>query len=287
LQERIILSLEQEQSTNLVIQYLHYFKGKYSRLHKEDILTGIDIKISNHIEGDLLILNTKGGQSIIASYLTKMWYRKGDFSIEIPANLKILDQKVSKYLLQEWEYVKKFLHNYLSNIGNYYHEQEDSKLKDLCLARDCGLMIPNTLVTTRKSALIEFFRKYERIISKPIHNGHLWYSDKSLTYFSKGILEVNSDIISKAGESFCLSLFQEYIEKEFEIRAFFIDNELYPMAIFSQSDEKTKLDYRNYNRTKPNRNIPFKFPDSIKTKLLDFNSSVINYAAILPLSSTS
>ena len=43
------------------------------------------------------------------------------------------------------------------------------------------------------------------------------------------------------------------------------------MAIFSQMDEMTKVDFRNYNREKPNRCLPFKLPEEIKCKLVQFN----------------
>ena len=42
------------------------------------------------------------------------------------------------------------------------------------------------------------------------------------------------------------------------------------MAIFSQLDTQTELDFRNYNREKPNRNIPFKLPLKMQEKLLKF-----------------
>ena len=54
------------------------------------------------------------------------------------------------------------------------------------------------------------------------------------------------------------------------------------MAIFSQNDEQTQLDYRNYNRVKPNRNIPYILPKDIETKLqklmdkLDLNTGSID-----------
>ena len=50
---------------------------------------------------------------------------------------------------------------------------------------------------------------------------------------------------------------QEYIEKQFEIRVFFFNEMLFSMAIFSQNDMKTKVDFRNYNSERPNRCIPF------------------------------
>lgn len=54
------------------------------------------------------------------------------------------------------------------------------------------------------------------------------------------------------------------------------------MAIFSQLDDKTKLDFRNYNEENPNRNVPFKLPHEVENKLrnlfeqLDLNTGSID-----------
>ena len=40
------------------------------------------------------------------------------------------------------------------------------------------------------------------------------------------------------------------------------------MAIFSQNDAQTQIDFRNYNLNKPNRYVPYKLPKLIETKLL-------------------
>jgi glutathione synthase/RimK-type ligase-like ATP-grasp enzyme len=42
---------------------------------------------------------------------------------------------------------------------------------------------------------------------------------------------------------------------------------MYSMAIFSQLDEQTKIDFRNYNYEKPNRCVPYKLPDYIEVKI--------------------
>jgi len=46
-----------------------------------------------------------------------------------------------------------------------------------------------------------------------------------------------------------------------------MDNTFYPMAIFSQNDEKTKVDFRNYNLQRPNRKTPYELEKSIENKL--------------------
>lgn len=69
------------------------------------------------------------------------------------------------------------------------------------------------------------------------------------------------------------------VEKKYEIRSFFIDNKFYSMAIFSQTDEQTKIDFRKYSN---NRNEPYKLPFDIENKLkslfkkLDLNTGSID-----------
>jgi ATP-GRASP peptide maturase of grasp-with-spasm system len=70
-------------------------------------------------------------------------------------------------------------------------------------------------------------------------------------------------IIKWLNPSFFPSLIQEEIEKEFEIRSFYIDGLFYSMAIFSQSDKLTKTDFRNYNYDKPNRCVPYLLPATV------------------------
>lgn len=40
------------------------------------------------------------------------------------------------------------------------------------------------------------------------------------------------------------------------------------MAIFSQEDQQTEVDFRNYNFEKPNRTVPFLLPIDLQEKLI-------------------
>ena len=42
------------------------------------------------------------------------------------------------------------------------------------------------------------------------------------------------------------------------------------MAIFSQNDKQTSVDFRNYNDKRPNRTIPFSLPKGIEDKIIQF-----------------
>ena len=76
--------------------------------------------------------------------------------------------------------------------------------------------------------------------------------------------------IDNIPSDFFPTLFQNEIEKAFEIRVFYLAGTCYSMAIFSQSNAKTTVDYRNYDFTKPNRNIPYKLPKEIECRIVDF-----------------
>ena len=54
------------------------------------------------------------------------------------------------------------------------------------------------------------------------------------------------------------------------------------MAIFSQNDKQTKVDFRNYNDNKPNRYVPYVLPKNIELKItqlmqkLDLNTGSVD-----------
>ncbi|WP_445431088.1 hypothetical protein [Chryseobacterium indoltheticum] len=83
-------------------------------------------------------------------------------------------------------------------------------------------------------------------------------------------MQLNQEDINSLSDYFIPALFQKKIDKKFEIRIFYINEKLFPMAIFSQNDQLTFIDYRNYNSDRQNRNVPFKLPNEIHNKIIQF-----------------
>lgn len=73
------------------------------------------------------------------------------------------------------------------------------------------------------------------------------------------------------------------VKKSFEIRSFYLHGEFYSMAIFSQRNKQTSVDFRKYCTELPNKNEPFKLPDDIEEKLdklykkLDLNTGSADF----------
>jgi ATP-GRASP peptide maturase of grasp-with-spasm system len=131
------------------------------------------------------------------------------------------------------------------------------------MAREAGLSVPRTIVTTRKSELARFREENRDIICKAISEAII-ISDIDYGYIYNYTHVLSDSTFDKLGETFPVSLFQHKIEKKYELRVFYLNNEFYAMAIFSQADTQTSVDFRRYNHEKPNRTVPYSLPDSIK-----------------------
>lgn len=168
-----------------------------------------------------------------------------------------------------------------SYVGSYIKEKENYKIYNLLLAKKAGFLIPETKITSNKQEVQSFFNKYKRIISKPLRY-QVGFETKNYNLNSTITKIIKQSDINKLDDTFAPIFLQKYITKSYEIRIFIFEEQLFPMAIFSQNDKKTKIDYRNYSKQKPNRNIPVTLPkETIKSieefmKLLQINTGSID-----------
>lgn len=140
------------------------------------------------------------------------------------------------------------------------------KMYVLSKAQQCGLQIPSTLLTNNKK-ILENFEVGKSKITKCIRDGlSVELPDKKRYLLSTVPLTNNQ--IHDLPDVFFPSTVQSYIDKYIELRIFFIGNEFFTTAIFSQNSERTRIDFRLYViDNKPCRMSPFNLPDEIKDKL--------------------
>jgi len=138
-----------------------------------------------------------------------------------------------------------------------------NKLIYLQKAAECGLLIPATLISSDKNVLHSF--KYKKKITKSIQD--IFGAVYNFTHYFSLTEQADNCFLNKQLNFFFPSLIQMQLNKLFELRIFFIKNEFYSMAIFSQENNKTKIDYRNNDKRFPNRYVPFKLPFHIQDKL--------------------
>ncbi|HTO16436.1 MAG TPA: hypothetical protein VLZ83_11735 [Edaphocola sp.] len=141
----------------------------------------------------------------------------------------------------------------------------------LLKAKEHGIEIPNTIITNQKVKLKRFFNNNNKeIITKSIKDATIFNKKKSNDNYSTAITyteSIDKEIMNKIPDHFFPSLFQEKLNKEFEIRSFYLDGNFYSSAIFSQLDKQTDVDFRMYNNKRPNRIIPYNLPKKLQSQL--------------------
>lgn len=273
----LILSTEYDETTNLVIDWLEAQQKEWVRIHDSDPL---EIILNITASGfDIRLYNQK--ECIDFKYIHSVWYRKGNFkfSWSFHPDLQMDDHARQLYynLTQEIKTIQDFIHFVLSEkpgINNYLTAQPN-KLNVLFAASQIGLQIPYTRVTNRPGALLN-----EKVdwISKAMWEA-LFASDQTT-----GSVQAYTAKMAKEHsiQTDFPSLFQHKIEKKYEVRVFYLDKVCYSMAIFSQQDEQTKTDFRNYNQAKPNRQVPYCLPEKVSEQItqlmnkLNLNSGSID-----------
>ncbi len=271
----LILSSAFDQSTNIVTDWL---KLSVIRINRENHSFELNIVVDS--KNTHITQNLFDTIQIDAQKITAYWYRRDDFILNVDYNENNLEANI---LNKEWEKLNNFLHRFYENklsIGSRISEDSQNKIEALFLAKSIGLEIPPTLITTQKTEINKFILEHGECISKAISNMFKIELNGFPQIIAPNI--VTSDMIRRLEEAFFPFLIQKKIEKVFELRIFYMHGQFYTMAIFSQNDQQTKLDYRNYNREKPNRNIPYILPEDIKEKLqllmdkLDLNTGSID-----------
>lgn len=260
----LILSIDLDPSTCDVIDWLVSMNKKFIRINLEDDISLIELSL-NHFVIEV------NGQKIHSDVITAFWYRRGDFFHHIPDNLSA-NEKIKNclhsFLREEYRSIFMVLHRRLSfgkSLSSIF-TASSNKINVLENAQKVGLKVPDTIVTTRKEVLLSFYQKHNKnIISKSISGIlSLHTIDGIIGVYTE---QIHNDVLVKLPDSFELSLFQEKIEKRLELRVFCLKGEFYAMAIFSQLDEQTSVDFRKYNKIKPNRTVPFLLEEELKCKL--------------------
>ena len=147
----------------------------------------------------------------------------------------------------------------MPHIGTY-QTGNMNKIKVIFEASKLGLKIPKTIITSRKNDIVNYFDS--TFITKGIAGVFI------PTIAEEGYITYTEQInISNINSTFFPSLFQENIVKEADIRVFYLYGKFYSMAIRSQENPQTNIDFRKYDRIKPNRCVPFNLPEDIMNKL--------------------
>lgn len=257
----VISQSDYETSTEEVMDWLEHLGCPVFRLNGQDLDSRGRVRIEISDAGvDFRILVDE--VEVPFSQVKAVWYRRWlrerrhektrvtRFDLEGEHDIK-------KHLTLESRRLSAFLFSLLS--GLFYLGSPDAsqvnKLSVLGEAARLGFDVPVSLVANRREDVVQFARKNGAIITKPIGEAGM-FLDSQYAYFTYTAI-LSADDISSLPDYFFPSLFQKYEDKEFELRVFYLEGECDAMAIFSQRDSQTKVDFRRYNHETPSRTVPY------------------------------
>ena len=277
-----------DQSTNNVMDWLNYMKIPTIRINGGD-----DRYIFDHIDTSGIYFYDLCKSTIVNIELAKScwWRRQGLFTNRLsttqPCVTKKADVDLTPFMLphNKWlnleavrlrEYIYTRLYKSIPvNLGKPLFDF--NRLEVLMMAQKCGLKIPRFAIVRNSNEIKRYCKTWGTCVSKAISNG-LYDEHGGRRYYTYTELITSDDL--EDGINLFPSLICENIIKSFEIRSFYLNGSFYSMAIFSQTDELTKIDYRKYAN---NRNEPFLLPEDVKRKTkrlfknIDINTGSIDY----------
>ena len=181
--------------------------------------------------------------------------------LELPSSAAVkLQHDIRRHLTLESRKLSDFLFAHFRALPwlSEPWKASPAKLDVLVRAARAGLATPATLVTTERERLRRFCAAHDGVITKPIGEAEIYLHEGERHQMYTAPLDLAA--IDALPRRFPPSLFQERLEKLWEVRVFYLDGECHAMAIFSQADEQTRADFRNYNRARPNRCVPYRLP---------------------------
>lgn len=264
----LLLSSDGDYSTERIIQWLNYRSyKKYMRLNPLDF---IDNQIEIYPGEGQFFFN---GKAFRFKDVNVVWYRRfGGYAFS--GHYKKVDESIGREAAD-------LLKNELNNITDYFvsllpknrvigsmRNTNTNKLIELYNAKESGLNIPFTFVTSTKKTIERHKSMLPKVISKSVFNARpVKYDTGVYTMYTTQITESDMAVIP---DNFFPSLVQEEIIKDYEIRIFYFLGEFFCMAIISQNNPQTQIDFRRYDVHTPNRFVPCEIDNETKEKITIF-----------------
>lgn len=143
----------------------------------------------------------------------------------------------------------------------------EHKIYQLSFAQKCGFLIPKTIITNTPNDLKRFIETTEqRIIIKPLYSGFIKEEQDEPLMIYTTIID-KTDINEIENISYAPSIFQEYIDKEFDVRVTIVGNTVFSARIDSHNLPQNIPDWRFADLENLDHSI-YPLPEEIKYSCL-------------------
>lgn len=263
----LIVSCSNDIHSNEIELKLHASGAQVIRLNTDQFVeSSCELSFGDNPEKATIIVQDERWR---LSDITSVWYRRPELvrtGVENPSQRLFAEQELSELIRQVY-----FLTDHAYWVSKYQAlDAARRKVPQLHLAKQLGMRVPRTVVTNSPAEVREFAESCARpIIYKTLHapvikpgaRPELW--GVPTTILKPEQLD-RIELIRRTG-----GIFQEYIEKQYEIRVTIIGEELFAAKIDSQSDKSGKIDWRDAVAFGQVSVSPYELPASVAQQCRD------------------
>lgn len=249
----LIITHKQDFTADFVIEKLNERGIKYFRFNCKDIAL-MDFSFGNRDEFTLSFNDINKFESV--------WFRR----TKLP-EISVKNEAEKLFILSDYD---SLFDNIFANINaerwisrpNFVYEAEN-KLLQLRIASEIGFVVPKFIVTQSKKHLKKFISDSQNnVIIKPIRQGRIKSNNGFKTIFTNKLSDEIIDVIDDFDLTPCI--FQEYIDKSYELRVTVVNNKVFAAKVDSQKQSVTSIDWRK-------KKIPFvnyDLPEELEQKCI-------------------
>jgi glutathione synthase/RimK-type ligase-like ATP-grasp enzyme len=221
------------------------------------------------------------GLSFDSGELLSVWYRRP----ETISTSHVMDKEAAEFVYAQTNELLRGLYFSTHDSALWVNSlpalhRARNKLQQLKLAIQIGFKVPATIVSNDPEQILKFAQKYSAVCNKSLDQPNYTYKGQLQTYLTRVVSEADLMSVNEDSLRICPSLFQEFINKELDIRVIVIGKEVYAFEIHSQTEELSRVDFRG---KAPSflEHKPHKLSEDVKQKILQFtNSQGLFYSAI-------
>ena len=278
----LIFTLDIGHTTDRVIGWLNYFKVDFIRINSSTVISVIEADINR----DLFIFEVHGIR-VDLSDVSCFWYRRGGVKLSstCPLNTERCDAgnpferalheelfiALGISLIKENTRLREYFIYKLEKLPsiNKPSNSDLNKLIVLDQAKRVGFNIPMTKVLARVSDIRLHYQNNlpNKLITKAIAEGVYFIGRKNAYY---GYTElVTPEIVESLDNQVQVlpSLLQNAINKDYELRIFYLMNECFAIAQHTQELKDTVVDSRKTHMGNPVRTNLVQLPTEVTTNI--------------------
>ena len=271
----LVLTNSVDATTDFLIPKLEASGKRFLRLNSDRIVSDSRVTVS---DGRTVL--TLNGITIEPGDVTSIWYRR-PHPLEMPGQGNV-ERKA--HAESEWA---EALDGFLAQIPQsrwINHPANNAlashKIEQLARAKAYGLNVPDTIVTQSAEGLREFYKKHDgKLVCKPLSSGAIDDAAGHHVIYSSAVKETDLEQTELLAR--CPTLFQERIEKQFDVRITCVDGHLVAVGMLAKTEAgKQRLDIRRNNMADVTHG-QVDIPSAVRESLCEYVASYdLRFAAI-------